>query len=717
MASTEAVIAGELSLAVPGVRAVLALLNEGATIPFIARYRKEASGGMDEVALRAIRDRRTYLAELDKRKQHVLQSIESQGKLDDALRRSIEQTINKTELEDLYLPFKPTRRTRASIARERGLQPLADFMWRQEGSPNKKAPAFVEQEKGVPNADAALAGARDICAERLAENPQLRKRLRETAARTLELKVSKSKDFKLKVTKFDAYAEFQQPLARLKGHQILAIERGVKEGILKAKNDWDHEREIPTALRAIKVQSHGPWHNELQEVARDALKRLMAPSVETELRSQHKERAEMEAIDIFAKNLHNLLLAAPFGEKRVLAIDPGQRTGCKAVALSETGQLLGKDVFHLVQGDAKQKQAAQALQRLVKNHRIQAVAVGNGTHGRETEAFVKSTLANNPDANPENAFTLSVSEAGASVYSASDVARQEFPDLDISFRGAISIGRRLQDPLSELVKVPPESIGVGQYQHDVSSSQLSHKLDDVVESCVNGVGVELNSASAQLLRYVAGVGPKLANNIVDFRDQAGRFNSRQELLKVKGFGPKAFQQAAGFLRISGAKNPLDESAVHPERYTLVKRIAKDLGVDLAQLVQNDASVSRINVSDYLSEEVGEMTLNDIVLELKKPGRDIRDDFDPPQFRDDVSTLDDLREGMTLQGVVTNVTAFGAFVDLGVHQDGLVHVSKLANRFVKDPSEVVSVGDRLDVTVVSVDKVRKRIGLSARTDGR
>lgn len=716
-------IAKELGLAERGVAAVLRLGAEGATVPFLARYRKEATGGLDEVQIRQILERAAYLEELEERRKTILASIGEQGKLTTELEQALRRATTKSELEDLYLPFKPKRKTRASTARERGLEPLAAVLWSGDvpvnanaGWLSERARTFVDPAKEVPGVDVALAGARDICAERLSEVVVVRQKARDLVRTQGVVVTSKAKAHRDTATKFDAYANFSERLEKMAGHRVLAIERGKAEGILKAKTEVDtasYERWALSQIPASKRQLPQPVRSELEQIVTDATARLVVPSAESDVESELIENAHTEAILVFAANLRQLLLAAPLGGKRVLAIDPGQRTGCKCVALDETGKLLEHTVLHLVAGDAKLQEAKRTLASWLKKHRIEAIAVGNGTHGRETERFVRDVLKDNPAANPAGTFVVSVNEAGASVYSASDVAREEFPDHDVTVRGAVSIGRRLQDPLAELVKIDPKSIGVGQYQHDVNQKQLAGKLSEVVESCVNEVGVELNTASAELLSYVSGVGKKLAQSIVARRDKAGPFASRRELLEVKGLGPKAFEQCAGFLRISNGSHPLDASAVHPERYALVERMAKDAGQKLEKLVGNPALVRTITKSKYRSDEVGEFTLDDILSELAKPGRDPRANFEPPRFDDNITALTDLKPGMVLEGVVTNVTAFGAFVDVGVHQDGLVHVSQLANRFVKDPTTVVRVGDKLRVKVLEVDLARKRVSLSAR----
>jgi uncharacterized protein len=707
-----ALIASELKLPLAGVAAVLALLAEGATVPFVARYRKEATGALDEVQIRAIEERHTYVVELEARRASIRAEIDSQGKLTPELDRRLSACSTKAELEDLYLPFKPKRRTRAAIARERGLEPLADRIWAQPPAGNVAAEAarFVDGGRGVPDVDAALAGAQDICAERIAEHADVRRLVREALATRGTVRVTKTKAFREKNTKFDSYASFEEPISKIPSHRYLAIRRGETEGVLDVSLHSPPEPVLQGIRRLVRVNDRSPWGPLLVHAIEDSFKRLLRPSAEADQSAALKEAADRGAVAVFAPNLKELLLAAPYGAKAVLGIDPGQRTGCKCAVVDGTGKLLEHAVLYLVQGEGALEQAKTKLLGLCKKHHVSAVAVGNGTHGRETEQFVREVLAK---AGLSGVPCVSVSESGASIYSASDVAREEFPDLDLTVRGAISIARRLQDPLAELVKVDPKSIGVGQYQHDVSQPLLAKKLDDVVESCVNLVGVELNTASALLLSRVAGIGPTTAERIVRHRNAHGAFRSKKALLEVSGIGPRTFEQAAGFLRVRGGAHPLDASAVHPERYGTVERMAKDLGVELGALVGNTNALGKIQKSRYFGEGLGEFTLNDIIAELAKPGRDPRASFEPPRFRDDVRTLGDLKPGMELQGVVTNVTAFGAFVDVGVHQDGLVHISRLSDRFVKDPNAVVKVGDRLTVWVLEVDLERKRISLSAR----
>jgi uncharacterized protein len=706
-------IASELSLPVQGVRAVVRLLAEGSTVPFIARYRKEATGSLDEVQIRNIEERRAYLLELEERRRTILESIASQGKLSDSLRARILACETKAALEDLYLPYKPKRRTRGIIAKERGLEPLALRILAQpaDGHPEREAAQFVAPDKEVKDVAAALAGARDILAELLSENADARKAVRDALAERGVLVSEKAAGLGDAPTKFEQYYDFREALKTIPSHRFLAVRRGERENVLRAHVEIEAETVLPSLRGLMGKKRESPFAEQLNLAIEDGYKRLLAPSVENDLRVELKMRSDREAVDVFADNLRNLLMAAPLGEKSVLGLDPGLRTGCKFVALDATGKYLAETVLHLAKGAAAEQAAKQQLLAYVRSYTPGAIAIGNGTGGREAERFVRSTLK---EANIADLIVVQVNEAGASVYSASEVARDEHPDLDVTVRGALSIARRLQDPLAELVKIDPKAIGVGQYQHDVHQPLLAKKLDEVVESCVNAVGVELNTASAPLLSRVSGIGPTLAKKIVKFREEHGRFTARAKLLDVPGLGPRAFEQAAGFLRVAGAGHPLDSSAVHPERYALVARMAQDLGLGVAQLIGNREAVERIEVPKYVGEGVGEPTLRDIVTELKKPGRDPRADFEPPKFREDIEKLEDLTLGMQLEGVVTNVTAFGAFVDVGVHQDGLIHVSQLADRFVKDPAEVVKVGDKIKVRVLEVDLSRKRIALSARS---
>ena len=681
-------------LGIPGgqIAAVAKLLGEGNTIPFIARYRKEVHGNLDEVQISKIQERLGYYAELEDRRATILKTIEEQGKLTDELRAKIEACMQKNALEDLYQPYKPKRRTRAMIAKEKGLEPLADKIW-------DHAP--------YEGTDEELQGARDILAERIADLADVRGLVRDAFAKKAVVTSEVVTPKPAAPTKYEQYYDFQEPIAEIPSHRFLAIRRGQKEGVLWVRLVVD---KAPLVARIAEIVGAGDDAN-LHLAVEDAYKRLLAPSCEIDVNVEKKLEADRQAVEVFAENLRHLLLAAPLGEKKVLAIDPGIRTGCKVAMLDATGKFLVNTVIYPMQRTAE---AQETLAKIVEHFHPEAVAVGNGTAGRETEAFVRDVLKL---IGAKDVMVVSVSESGASVYSASETARAEFPDLDLTVRGAISIGRRLQDPLAELVKIEPKAIGVGQYQHDVHQPLLDAKLDEVVVSCVNKVGVELNTASAPLLTRVSGVGPSLAKRIVAWRDENGAFKSRRDLLKVTGLGAKAFEQCAGFLRIRGAANPLDASAVHPERYALVETMAADLGVGVGELVGNAQLADKIDVRRYITNDVGEPTLKDIVSELKKPGRDPRAVFEKPAFRDDVTTIDDVQEGMALEGIVTNVAAFGAFVDIGVHQDGLVHVSELADRFIRDPNEVVKVGDKIKVKVIGVDKARQRISLSARTQPR
>ena len=681
-------------LGIPGgqIAAVAKLLGEGNTIPFIARYRKEVHGNLDEVQISKIQERLGYYAELEDRRATILKTIEEQGKLTDELRAKIEACMQKNALEDLYQPYKPKRRTRAMIAKEKGLEPLADKIW-------DHAP--------YEGTDEELQGARDILAERIADLADVRGLVRDAFAKKAVVTSEVVTPKPAEPTKYEQYYDFQEPIAEIPSHRFLAIRRGQKEGVLWVRLVVD---KAPLVARIAEIVGAGDDAN-LHLAVEDAYKRLLAPSCEIDVNVEKKLEADRQAVEVFAENLRHLLLAAPLGEKKVLAIDPGIRTGCKVAMLDATGKFLVNTVIYPMQRTAE---AQETLAKIVEHFHPEAVAVGNGTAGRETEAFVRDVLKL---IGAKDVMVVSVSESGASVYSASETARAEFPDLDLTVRGAISIGRRLQDPLAELVKIEPKAIGVGQDQHDVHQPLLEAKLDEVVVSCVNRVGVELNTASAPLLTRVSGVGPSLAKRIVAWRDENGAFKSRRDLLKVTGLGAKACEQCAGFLRIRGAANPLGAAAVRPERYALVETVAADLGVGVGELVGNAQLADKIDVRRYITNDVGEPTLKDIVSELKKPGRDPRAVFEKPAFRDDVTTIDDVQEGMTLEGIVTNVAAFGAFVDIGVHQDGLVHVSELADRFIRDPNEVVKVGDKIKVKVIGVDKARQRISLSARTQPR
>ena len=708
-------ISAETGLKPFQVENTVALFREGATVPFIARYRKERTGELDEVVIRTIGERVAYFTELEERKATVLKSIGDQGKLTPELKTRIELTRQKTELGDLYLPYRPKRRTKATIARERGLAPLADLIIAQGRTAVSLAAVvipFVDSEREVADVPAALAGAGHILAERISEDAELRAFVRRLTGKQGLIASRVVPARKDAVTKFEMYYDYQELLREVPSHRMLALRRGEQEEVLILAIVAP-VAEILAGLKKRVIHGSSIFAPLLEEVTEDAYKRLIAPSIEVELRFEAKLRADGAAIRVFADNLRNLLLAPPAGGKRVLGIDPGFRSGCKLAAVDGTGRFLAHAVIYPHSGDGKAIAAKRELLSILRENDCEMIAIGNGTAGRETDQFVKGALLEAGRGLP----VVLVNESGASIYSASEIAREEFPELDLTVRGAISIARRLQDPLAELVKIDPKSIGVGQYQHDVDQSQIKKALDAVVESCVNYVGVDLNTASRALLAYVSGVGPALAKAIVRYRDEQGAFRSRKELLKVPRFGAKAFEQSAGFLRIRGGSHPLDVTAVHPERYPLVQEMAVDLGVTMAELAADPLLVARIDPSRYLSEAVGLPTLSDILAELKKPGRDPRAEFTTAVFRDDIRAIGDLRAGTVLQGVVTNVTAFGAFIDIGVHQDGLVHVSQLAERFVKDPNETVRVGQLVQVKVLAVDTSRKRISLSIREAGR
>jgi uncharacterized protein len=705
------IIAEELKLKIEQVERTLGLLGEGATLPFIARYRKEVTGNLDEVQIGSIQERGAYLAELDARKETVLGQIAEQGKLTPELKARIESTLSKTELEDLYLPFKPKRRTRATIARERGLLPLAErILLQAEREPAREALAapYVSVEKEVPDVEAAFAGARDIVAELITERATVRAALRENALATGALVSTVIAGKEEEGAKFKDYFDLKEPVDKIPSHRLLALRRGEKEGFLRVALSVDDLRALDLVRHDAVTNPRASLASELEQAIGDGYERLLQGPIEVDVRLVLKERADAEAIRVFAENLRHLLLAAPFGSHRVLAVDPGFRTGCKLAVVDEKGDLKEHTVIFPTQSEKRLDEAQLTVVRLCSAHKIEAIAIGNGTASRETETFLRKLASANKLG---GARVVVVSESGASVYSASEVAREELPDEDVTVRGAVSIGRRLQDPLAELVKIDPKSIGVGQYQHDVHQPTLKKALDGVVESCVNKVGVDLNTASVKLLQYVAGVGETLAKNIVAFRAERGPFRARRQLLDVPRFGPKAFEQAAGFLRVHAGESPLDDSAVHPESYDVVERMAGDLGVDVKGLVGNKELARRIDVSRYVDDKRGIPTLKDILGELEKPGRDPRAEFEEVGFNPDVTEFEHVQEGMVLAGVVTNVTQFGAFVDVGVHQDGLVHVSELAHRFVKDPAEVVTVGQRVKVKVVKVDGPRRRIGLS------
>jgi uncharacterized protein len=698
-------IAGELKVQPRQVLATARLFAEGATVPFIARYRKEATGLLDEVVVTSIRERLLGLAELDQRRETILKSLAERNLLSDALKGAVEKADTLTQLEDLYQPYRPKRRTRATIAKEQGLEPLADLLFSQQSTadPQAEAAKFVGAEKGVADVAGALAGARDILAERISDDAGARAKLRAQFWSEGILKSKVMLDKQEAAAKFKDYFDWSEPVAKIPSHRLLAIRRGETEGFLMMRITVAEESVLPQ-LEPLFVTGRGPAAEQVRLAVQDSYKRLLGPAIEVELRLETKKRADTEAIRVFAENLRELLLASPLGRKNVLAIDPGFRTGCKIVCLDRQGKLLHNDVIYPTASSTSEiREAASALLSMVKKYEIEAIAIGNGTASRETESFVKLLKLTLP--------IVMVNESGASIYSASEVAREEFPDHDLTVRGAVSIGRRLMDPLAELVKLDPKSIGVGQYQHDVDQAALKRCLDDVVISCVNGVGVELNTASKQLLAYVSGLGPALAGNIVNYRNENGPFNSRAALKKVPRLGEKAFEQAAGFLRIRDGGHPLDASAVHPESYELVDRMAKDLNCSVSDLMRDAGLRQKIQLPRYVTESVGLPTLNDILGELAKPGRDPRQKFEVFAFESGVEKMEDLKPGMKLPGIVTNVTAFGAFVDIGVHQDGLVHVSQLADRFVKDPAEVVKVSQKVTVTVTEVDLPRKRIALS------
>ena len=705
-----AAVAAELGVRREQVDATAALLEGGATVPFISRYRKEATGELDEVAVTAVRDRLEQLKELDKRREAIVRSLSERDLLSPELQGAIEAAATLAEVEDLYLPFRPKRRTRATIARERGLEPLALRLFAQDPvdrfDPVIAAVAFVDEERGVDSAEEALAGARDIVAEWVSENAAARARLRDLFAHRGAFVSRLSRGKEEEGAKFRDYFDWREPAAVAPSHRVLAMFRGENEGFLTLHLE-PPEEEALARLQSQFVTGRGPASEQVWLAVQDSYRRLLGPSLETETRAEAKRRADEEAIRVFVANLRELLLSSPLGQKAVLAVDPGFRTGCKLAVLDAQGRLLAHEAVIPHQSERLRTAAGERVRDLVTRHGVEAVAVGNGTAGRETETFLRGLGL------PPTVAIVMVNESGASIYSASDVARDEFPDLDLTVRGAVSIGRRLQDPLAELVKIDPKSIGVGQYQHDVDQPALRRSLDDVVMSCVNSVGVEVNLASRQLLTYVSGLGPQLAANVVAYRQENGPFRSRAELRKVPRLGPKAFEQAAGFLRIRDAADALDASAVHPESYPTVKAMARDLSATVPDLLRDAALRSRIEPSRYVTATTGLPTLTDILAELARPGRDPRREFESFSFAPGVEKLEDLEPGMRLPGIVTNVTKFGAFVDVGVHQDGLVHVSRLADRFVRDPADVVKVNQRVMVTVLEVDARRRRISLSMR----
>jgi len=697
-------IAAELGVAEKQVNATVELLDEGATVPFISRYRKEVTGSLDEVQVAAVRDRIQQLRDLDKRREAILKSLTEMGKLTPELEAKINEAETMVSLEDIYLPYRPKRKTRATTAREKGLQPLADLLLEQKRIDiEEEAAKFIDEEKGVKSFEEALAGARDIIAETISENAEVRTRMRSLFIEkgTFQSKVVEGKEEA--GIKYKDYFDWSEPVKTAPSHRVLAMRRGEKEEIL-----WldlkPEEDEAITILEDAFVTGNNASADQVKQAIADGYKRLLKPSMETEVRLFTKKAADEEAIRVFAENARQLLLSAPLGQKRTMAIDPGFRTGCKLVCLDEQGKLLEYTAIFPHTGAGQAKEAEKTVEFLFKKYNIEAIAIGNGTAGRETEVFVRAL-------NLPGAAIVMVNESGASIYSASEVAREEFPDKDVTVRGAVSIGRRLMDPLAELVKIDPKSIGVGQYQHDVDQTKLQTSLDDTVISCVNAVGVELNTASKQILAYVSGLGPQLAQNIVAYRDANGAFKHRNELKKVPRLGDKAFEQAAGFLRIRGAEDPLDTSGVHPERYALVQQMAKDLKCSVKDLMTDDKLRKSIPLQKYISDDAGLPTLNDIMAELAKPGRDPREQFEAFSFTEGVNAITDLKIGMKLPGIVTNITNFGAFVDIGVHQDGLVHLSQITNRFIKDANEILKVQQRVEVTVTEVDVNRKRISLS------
>lgn len=701
------ILSKEMNIASWQVQKTITLLDEGATVPFISRYRKEMTGTLDEVQVAQIRDRVAQLRELDKRREAIISSIEEQGKMTDDLLKQINQAVVMSELEDIYLPYKPKRKTRATMAIDKGLEPLAKILMTQNNMDvEERASKYINKAKGVETAEEALAGARDIIAEWVNESKPARERIRNLYVREAAITSKVAKGKEVDGNKYENYFAWEENLMRAPSHRVLAMIRGENEGFLKL-NIAPSEEKALDILDRIFMKADNEAADEVWKAVKDGYKRLLSSSMETEMRQIIKEKADAEAIRVFAENLRQLLMASPLGQKNVLAIDPGFRTGCKLVCLDKQGRLLHNETIYPHPPQNEVKQAINKIQNLVSSYKIEAIAIGNGTAGRETENLIRRIQFS------RDIVAIMVNENGASVYSASSVAREEFPDYDVTVRGAVSIGRRLMDPLAELVKIDPKSIGVGQYQHDVNQPALQKSLEDVVVSCVNNVGVEVNTASKQLLANVSGVGPLLAKNIVEYRDKNGVFTSREKLKKVPRFGDKAFEQAAGFLRIRDAKNPLDNSAVHPESYEIVEKMAKSLNTDIKELIENKEIRSKIKPEQFVSGNFGLPTITDILKELEKPGRDPRTKFDFFEFDKNVNSIDDLIPGMTLPGIVTNITAFGAFVDIGVHQDGLIHLSQMADRYISDPNEIVKLNQKVEVKVLEVDKVRKRIQLSLR----
>lgn len=710
------IISTELSLPESKVGNTLQLLAEGCTIPFISRYRKELTGGMDEVQIAAISDMNDKLSEIAKRKETIIKTITEQGKMTDVLHERIEKCRNATELEDIYLPYKPKRRTKAQIAREQGLEPLSTIILMQrEQNPIQAAKRFVKGD--VATVEAAIKGAQDIIAETVNEDERSRNQVRGMFRREAMItsKVVKAKADSEEAAKYSDYFDFSEPLKRCSSHRLLAMRRGESEGILRVSISADDD-ECTERLKRLFVKGVGPCGRLVGEAVADGYKRLLKPSIETEFAALSKEKADDEAINVFTENLRQLLLSAPLGQKRVMGVDPGFRTGCKVVCLDAQGNLLHHEAIFPHPPVSKQVQAEAQVREMLSRYAIEAIAIGNGTASRETNDFIDrivktGVVGQNPNEKPVKVFV--VSEDGASVYSASKVARDEFPDKDVTVRGAVSIGRRLMDPLAELVKIDPKSIGVGQYQHDVDQTKLKKSLDQTVERCVNTVGVNLNTASQHLLTYVSGLGPTLAKNIVEYRREHGAFTSRAQLRKVPRLGPSAFEQCAGFLRIPDAKNPLDNSAVHPESYKIVEQMAKDNGCSVTELIGSEAKRKAVNINRYITPEVGLPTLKDIMAELEKPGRDPREQIEEFEFAANITSIDHLSEGMILPGIVTNITNFGAFVDIGVHNDGLVHISQMADCYVSDPTQIVRLHQHVKVRVAEIDRKRNRISLSMR----
>ena len=701
-------IAQELSVSSKQVDATVSLLDEGATVPFISRYRKELTGSLDEVQVAAIRDRIQQLRELDKRREAIIKSLTDLGKLTPELEKQLNEAETMVALEDIYLPYRPKRKTRATAAREKGLQPLADLVLSQDKVDlQAEADKYIDAEKGVNSPEEALAGARDIIAEFISEHAEVRAKMRELFLEkgVFQSRVAEGKEEQ--GIKYKDYFDWTEPLKTAPSHRVLAMRRGEKEEILWLDIQPPEDEAIALLDRTFVTASNAS-SDQVRLAINDGYKRLLKPTMETEIRLLTKKKADEEAIRVFAENARQLLMAAPMGQKRIMAIDPGFRTGCKVVCLDEQGKLLEYTAIFPHTGAYQASEAEKTVKHLVSTYQVEAIAIGNGTAGRETELFVRNL-------NLAGVTIVMVNESGASIYSASEAAREEFPDKDVTVRGAVSIGRRLMDPLAELVKIDPKSIGVGQYQHDVDQNKLQASLDDTVISCVNAVGVELNTASKQILAYVSGLGPQLAQNIVEYRNQNGAFKRREQLKKVPRLGDKAFEQAAGFLRIRNAENPLDASAVHPERYALLEQIAKDMKCSVNDLMRDQQIRKSIPLQKYVTDTVGLPTLNDIMAELAKPGRDPREQFEAFSFTEGVNTINDLKVGMKLPGIVTNITNFGAFVDIGVHQDGLVHLSQITNRYIKDPNEVLKVHQKVEVTVTEVDVNRKRISLSMKED--